>query len=167
MGPLLHGLREYQGEPHRVQSISIIDGVEYIDDSKGTNVGATIAALVGLSEIAGRQAKIILIAGGEGKGQDFQPLLEPVARFAKSVILIGRDAPLIKKAILDSGVDILEVDTLESAVMRAAELSCSGDVVLLSPACASFDMFKDYAHRAEVFVNAVNELAISHGQVSA
>jgi UDP-N-acetylmuramoylalanine--D-glutamate ligase len=167
MGPLLHGLREYQGEPHRVQSISIIDGVEYIDDSKGTNVGATIAALVGLSEIAGRQAKIILIAGGEGKGQDFQPLLEPVARFAKSVILIGRDAPLIKKAILDSGVDILEVDTLESAVMRAAELSCSGDVVLLSPACASFDMFKDYAHRAEVFVNAVNELAISRGQVSA
>jgi UDP-N-acetylmuramoylalanine--D-glutamate ligase len=167
MGPLLHGLREYQGEPHRVQSISIIDGVEYIDDSKGTNVGATIAALVGLSEIAGRQAKIILIAGGEGKEQDFQPLLEPVARFAKSVILIGRDAPLIKKAILDSGVDILEVDTLESAVMRAAELSCSGDVVLLSPACASFDMFKDYAHRAEVFVNAVNELAISRGQVSA
>jgi UDP-N-acetylmuramoylalanine--D-glutamate ligase len=83
------------------------------------------------------------------------------------VILIGRDAPLIKKAILDSGVDILEVDTLESAVMRAAELSCSGDVVLLSPACASFDMFKDYAHRAEVFVNAVNELAISRGQVSA
>jgi UDP-N-acetylmuramoylalanine--D-glutamate ligase len=167
MSSLLHGLREYQGEPHRVQSVSIIDGVEYIDDSKGTNVGATIAALIGLSEITGQQAKIVLIAGGEGKGQDFQPLLEPVARFAKAVILIGRDAPLIKKAILSSGVNILEVDTLESAVLQASELTRTGDMVLLSPACASFDMFKDYAHRADVFVNTVNELAISRGQVSA
>jgi UDP-N-acetylmuramoylalanine--D-glutamate ligase len=167
MSSLLHGLREYQGEPHRVQSVSIIDGVEYIDDSKGTNVGATIAALIGLSETSGQQAKIVLIAGGEGKGQDFQPLLEPVARFAKAVILIGRDAPLIKKAILSSGVNILEVDTLESAVLKASELTRSGDMVLLSPACASFDMFKDYAHRADVFVDTVNELAISRGQVSA
>jgi len=167
MSPLLHGLREYQGEPHRVQSVSIIDGVEYIDDSKGTNVGATIAALIGLSETTSQQARIVLIAGGEGKGQDFHPLLEPVTRFAKAVILIGRDAPLIKKAILSSGVNILEVDTLESAVLQASELTRSGDMVLLSPACASFDMFKDYAHRAEVFVDAVNELAISHGQVSA
>jgi UDP-N-acetylmuramoylalanine--D-glutamate ligase len=167
MSSLLHGLREYQGEPHRVQSVSIIDGVEYIDDSKGTNVGATIAALAGLSETAGQQARIILIAGGEGKGQDFEPLLEPVARFAKAVILIGRDAPFIKKAILSSGVKIFEVDTLESAVLQASELTRSGDMVLLSPACASFDMFKDYAHRADVFVDAVNELAISRGQVSA
>ncbi|MBU3599811.1 UDP-N-acetylmuramoyl-L-alanine--D-glutamate ligase [Polynucleobacter sp. 30F-ANTBAC] len=167
MGPLLHGLREYQGEPHRVQSVAIIDGVEYIDDSKGTNVGATIAALVGLSESAGQQAKIILIAGGEGKGQDFQPLLDPVARFAKSVILIGRDTPLIKNALASSGVNLFEVSTLEAAVLQASELAHSGDIVLLSPACASFDMFKDYAHRAEVFVGAVNELAISRGQVSA
>jgi UDP-N-acetylmuramoylalanine--D-glutamate ligase len=81
--------------------------------------------------------------------------------------LIGRDAPLIKKAILSSGVNIFEVDTLESAVLQASELTRSGDMVLLSPACASFDMFKDYAHRADVFVDTVNELAISRGQVSA
>lgn len=167
MSPLLHGLREYEGEPHRVQSILIIDGVEYIDDSKGTNVGATIAALIGLSGHTGQQANIILIAGGEGKGQNFEPLLEAVARFAKSVILIGRDSTIIKKAILGSGVDIFEATTLEAAVLKASDLTKSGDIVLLSPACASFDMFKDYSHRAAVFVKAVNELAISHGQVSA
>jgi UDP-N-acetylmuramoylalanine--D-glutamate ligase len=167
MGPLLHGLREYKGEPHRVQSVSIIDGVEYIDDSKGTNVGATMAALIGLGESSGQQARIILIAGGEGKGQDFKPLLNSVARHTKAVILIGRDAPLIKDALLDSGVQLIESLTLESAVEQASQIANSGDMVLLSPACASFDMFKDYAHRAQVFVDAVNELAISRGQVSA
>jgi UDP-N-acetylmuramoylalanine--D-glutamate ligase len=167
MGPLLHGLREYKGEPHRVQSVSIIDGVEYIDDSKGTNVGATIAALIGLGESTGQQARIILIAGGEGKGQDFKPLLNSVARHAKAVMLIGRDAPLIKEALSSSGVRLIESPTLESAVEQASQLANSGDMVLLSPACASFDMFKDYAHRAQVFVDAVNELAISRGQVSA
>jgi UDP-N-acetylmuramoylalanine--D-glutamate ligase len=167
MGPLLHGLREYKGEPHRVQSVSIIDGVEYIDDSKGTNVGATIAALIGLGESTGQQARIILIAGGEGKGQDFKPLLNSVARHAKAVMLIGRDAPLIKEALSGSGVQLIESSTLESAVEQASQIANSGDMVLLSPACASFDMFKDYAHRAQVFVDAVNELAISRGQVSA
>ena len=167
MGPLLHGLREYKGEPHRVQSVSIIDGVEYIDDSKGTNVGATIAALIGLGESTGQQARIILIAGGEGKGQDFKPLLNSVARHAKAVMLIGRDAPLIKEALSGSGVRLIESSTLESAVEQASQIANSGDMVLLSPACASFDMFKDYAHRAQVFVDAVNELAISRGQVSA
>lgn len=167
MGPLLHGLREYKGEPHRVQSVSIIDGVEYIDDSKGTNVGATMAALIGLGESSGHQARIILIAGGEGKGQDFKPLLNAVSRHAKAVILIGRDAPLIKEALSGSGVRLIESTTLESAVSQASQIANSGDMVLLSPACASFDMFKDYAHRAQVFVDAVNELAISRGQVSA
>ncbi len=167
MGPLLHGLREYKGEPHRVQSISIIDGVEYIDDSKGTNVGATIAALVGLSESAGQQARIVLIAGGEGKGQDFEPLQDAVAHHAKAVILIGRDASKIRQALGSTGVQLMDADTLESAVDKAAQITTSGDMVLLSPACASFDMFKDYAHRAAVFADAVNELAISRGQVSA
>jgi UDP-N-acetylmuramoylalanine--D-glutamate ligase len=166
MSPLLHGLREYEGEAHRVQSVSIIDGVEYIDDSKGTNVGATLAALNGLGD-AGQRARIILIAGGEGKGQDFSPLADAVARHAKAVILIGRDAPLIKEALVNTQVSLVDANTLEMAVQEAAKLAVSGDLILLSPACASFDMFKDYAHRAQVFVDAINELATLNGQVSA
>jgi UDP-N-acetylmuramoylalanine--D-glutamate ligase len=166
MSPLLHGLREYEGEAHRVQSVSIIDGVEYIDDSKGTNVGATLAALNGLGD-TGQRARIILIAGGEGKGQDFSPLADAVARHAKAVILIGRDAPLIKQALVNTQVSVVDANTLEVAVQEAAKLAVSGDLILLSPACASFDMFKDYAHRAQVFVDAINELATLNGQVSA
>jgi UDP-N-acetylmuramoylalanine--D-glutamate ligase len=174
MGPLLHGLREYKGEPHRMQSVAIIEGVEYIDDSKGTNVGATLAALNGLGQSgsgsssgSSSRSKIILIAGGEGKGQDFSPLSQALARHAKAVILIGRDAPAIRSAIESSGITIRDADTLERAVELAAEITESGDLVLLSPACASFDMFKDYAHRAQVFIDAVNELASLKGQVSA
>jgi UDP-N-acetylmuramoylalanine--D-glutamate ligase len=170
MGPLLHGLREYKGEPHRMQSVAIIEGVEYIDDSKGTNVGATLAALNGLGQSGsstGSRSKIILIAGGEGKGQDFSPLSQALARHAKAVILIGRDAPAIRGAIESSGIGIRDAETLERAVESAAEIAESGDLVLLSPACASFDMFKDYAHRAQVFIDAVNELASLKGQVSA
>ena len=172
MGPLLHGLREYKGEPHRMQSVAIVEGVEYIDDSKGTNVGATLAALNGLGQsgsgsASSARAKIILIAGGEGKGQDFSPLSQAVARHAKAIILIGRDAPAIRSAIESSGVAIRDAGTLEQAVESAAEMAESGDLVLLSPACASFDMFKDYAHRAQVFVDAVSELASLKGQVSA
>ncbi|WP_371818539.1 UDP-N-acetylmuramoyl-L-alanine--D-glutamate ligase [Polynucleobacter sp. MWH-CaK5] len=172
MGPLLHGLREYKGEPHRMQSVAIVEGVEYIDDSKGTNVGATLAALNGLGQsgsgsVSSATAKIILIAGGEGKGQDFSPLSQALARHAKAIILIGRDAPAIRSAIESSGVAIRDADTLEQAVESAAEMAESGDLVLLSPACASFDMFKDYAHRAQVFVDAVSELASLKGQVSA
>jgi UDP-N-acetylmuramoylalanine--D-glutamate ligase len=170
MGPLLHGLREYKGEPHRMQSVAIIEGVEYIDDSKGTNVGATLAALNGLGQSgssAGSRSKIILIAGGEGKGQDFSPLSQALARHAKAVILIGRDAPAIRSAIESSGITIHDAGTLEQAVESAAEMAESRDLVLLSPACASFDMFKDYAHRAQVFIDAVNELASLKGQVSA
>lgn len=166
MSPLLHGLREYEGEAHRVQSVSIIDGVEYIDDSKGTNVGATLAALNGLGD-ASQRPRIILIAGGEGKGQDFSPLSDAVARHAKAVILIGRDAPLIKNVLSGTAVPLIDASTLEVAVQEANKLAVSGDLILLSPACASFDMFKDYAHRAQVFIDAINESAILNGQVSA
>jgi len=115
----------------------------------------------------GQRARIILIAGGEGKGQDFSPLADAVARHAKAVILIGRDAPLIKQALVNAQVSLVDANTLEVAVQEAAKLAVSGDLILLSPACASFDMFKDYAHRAQVFVDAINELATLNGQVSA
>jgi UDP-N-acetylmuramoylalanine--D-glutamate ligase len=166
MGPLLHGLRDYRGEPHRMQTVAIVEGIEYIDDSKGTNVGATLAALNGLGQSESRK-KIILIAGGEGKGQDFSPLSQALARHAKTIILIGKDALVIRSAIESSGTTIRDADTLERAVDLASEIAESGDLVLLSPACASFDMFKDYAHRAQVFIDAVNELASLKGQVSA
>jgi UDP-N-acetylmuramoylalanine--D-glutamate ligase len=162
IGLLLHGLREYQGEPHRVQTVAVIQDVEYIDDSKGTNVGATVAALTGLGATAG-QKNIWLIAGGDGKGQDFMPLSEPIRRFVKGVILMGRDGPAIEavcsEAIQDGAVKVMYAKDLESAVQSAAEKALRGDIVLLSPACASFDMFKNYKHRADVFVEAVHELS--------
>ena len=157
IGALLHGLRDYHGEPHRVQSIAVIADVEYIDDSKGTNVGATIAALNGLG-VHSTSPHIILIAGGDGKGQDFRPLREPILQYAKHVILLGKDAQDIEDVLLDSQVDISRVTTMDEAVLVAFQMAKMGDKVLLSPACASLDMFKDYVHRAEVFGNAVNEL---------
>jgi UDP-N-acetylmuramoylalanine--D-glutamate ligase len=163
--PLLHGLREYQGEPHRVELVAALDGVEYYDDSKGTNVGATVAALNGLGKaFAGDSQRIVLIAGGDGKGQDFEPLAEPVSRFVRSVLLIGRDAPKLRVALDPAGVDQFDCATLEEAVQQASGLAHSGDAVLLSPACASLDMFTNYAHRAQVFVDAVRELALEKGQ---
>ncbi|MFJ2989403.1 UDP-N-acetylmuramoyl-L-alanine--D-glutamate ligase [Collimonas sp. NPDC087041] len=170
--PLLHGLREYHGEPHRVELVTTIGGVEYYDDSKGTNVGATVAALNGLgrgSDGDGNASRLLLIAGGEGKGQDFAPLAEPLAAYGRALLLIGRDAPAIRAAVANrletAGIEIVACDTLEQAVTRAAELAQHGDAVLLSPACASFDMFRNYAHRAQVFVDAVRELALSRGEV--
>jgi UDP-N-acetylmuramoylalanine--D-glutamate ligase len=161
IGLLLHGLREYQGEPHRVQTVAIVNDVEYIDDSKGTNVGATVAALTGLGTMVA-QKNIWLIAGGDGKGQDFTPLSEPITRFVKGLILIGRDGPAIEAAcqqgIADGVVKIIYAKDLVDAVQSAGRAAQSGDVVLLSPACASFDMFKNYQHRADVFVEAVHEL---------
>lgn len=157
MGQLLHGLRDYRGEPHRVQSIGVIDDVEYIDDSKGTNVGATIAAINGLG-VGTPSKKIILIAGGDGKGQDFRPLREPIVQYAKHVILLGKDAQGIEDALEDSSTEITRVATIEEAVQVASQIAQTGDKVLLSPACASLDMFRDYVHRAEVFSHAVNEL---------
>lgn len=164
LAPLLHGLRDYKGEPHRVELVGVISGVEYYDDSKGTNVGATVAALTGLG-YGGRANRLLVIVGGVGKGQDFAPLASPVQKYARAVLLIGRDAPVIRAAIADTGVALIDCPTLEDAVNTAGELAQEGDAVLLSPACASFDMFKDYAHRAEVFVDAVRELGLSRGEV--
>lgn len=155
--PLLHALREYRGEAHRVEVIATIDDVDYVDDSKGTNVGATVAALDGLAQ------KIVLIAGGDGKGQDFAPLVAPVARWCRAVMLIGRDAPAIRDTLAETGVPLVDHATLEGAVHAAADLAEPGDAVLLSPACASLDMFRNYAHRADVFRAAVDEIAIDKG----
>jgi len=152
MPVLLEALRSFKGLPHRVERVAEIDGVAYYDDSKGTNVGATIAALQGLG------CKAVLIAGGEGKGQDFTPLNPVVAQHARAVVLIGRDAPLIASALNGSGVDVLHAVDMNDAVQLAARLAQSGDAVLLSPACASFDMFRNYEHRAEVYIEAVRRL---------
>ena len=164
--PLLHGLREYRGQPHRVELIGAINGVEYYDDSKGTNVGATVAALVGLGKsFTGENQHLVLIAGGDGKGQDFSPLAEPVSRYVRAVLLIGRDAPQLREALEPSGVTLEDCGTdLPLAVKRASELAQAGDAVLLSPACASMDMFKNYAHRAQVFIDTVRDIALDHGQ---
>jgi UDP-N-acetylmuramoylalanine--D-glutamate ligase len=158
MARLLHGLRSYQGEPHRVQHIVQIDGVDYFDDSKGTNVGATVAALNGLAK------PTVLIAGGDGKGQDFSPLVEPVAHYCKHVVLIGKDADHLMVALESAQVTCEKAGSLEDAVQRAAANASVGDCVLLSPACASLDMFRNYVHRAEVFVDAVKALAAERGQ---
>ena len=155
--PLLHGLREYRGEPHRVELIASIEGIDYVDDSKGTNVGATVAALDGLAQRA------VLIAGGDGKGQEFDPLAAPVMRWCRAVMLIGRDAPLIRAALADTGIALTDHATLEDATRAAAALAQPGDAVLLSPACASFDMFKGYAHRAAVFRSTVEDIAAERG----
>ena len=149
---LLDALRSFGGLPHRVQRVAEVDGVVYFDDSKGTNVGATVAALQGL----GRKA--VLIAGGEGKGQDFAPLSPAVVQHARAVVLIGRDAPLIEAALHGCGVPLVRAMDMHDAVHQAARMARHGDAVLLSPACASFDMFRNYAHRAEVFIAAVHGL---------
>jgi UDP-N-acetylmuramoylalanine--D-glutamate ligase len=165
LAPLLHGLREYAGEPHRVELVATIDGVDYYDDSKGTNVGATVAALQGLGKaFAGANQQILLIAGGDGKGQDFSPLAGPVADYVRAVLLIGRDAPSVRAAIDATGVPAFDLDDLPQAVRRAAGLAQAGDCVLLSPACASMDMFTNYAHRAQVFVETVRDIALDKGQ---
>lgn len=164
LAPLLHGLREYAGEPHRVELVASIEGVDFYDDSKGTNVGATVAALQGLGKaFTGEDQQILLIAGGDGKGQDFAPLAEPVSRYVRAVLLIGKDAPAVRAAIEPSGVPCFDMEDLPQAVRRAAGLARSGDCVLLSPACASLDMFTNYAHRAQVFVEAVREIALDKG----
>ncbi|MFW2354284.1 Mur ligase family protein [Hydrogenophaga sp.] len=163
LGPMLHGLREYRGEPHRVEPVAIIDEVEYFDDSKGTNVGATLAAVNGL----GAERRLVVILGGDGKGQDFAPLAAPLARFARAVVYIGRDAGRIREAVgealADAHIPQLDAATLPEAVALAAQQARSGDAVLMSPACASLDMFDNYEHRARVFVSAVSDLATERG----
>lgn len=159
LAPMLYGLREYRGEPHRVEPIGMVGGIEYFDDSKGTNVGATVAALTGL----GADRRVVVILGGDGKGQDFAPLAAPVARHARAVVLIGRDGPQIGAALQSACVPVETAATLPEAVRRATQLAQAGDAVLMSPACASFDMFTGYEHRARVFCEAVRELAHDAG----
>jgi UDP-N-acetylmuramoylalanine--D-glutamate ligase len=164
MNVLLHGLRDYHGEPHRVQSIAIVNDVEYVDDSKGTNVGATVAALNGLGSNEGGK-RIWLIAGGDGKGQDFSLLREPALRFVKGVFLIGKDGEKIAESMED--VPCVISGNLSAAVKAAASKAVSGDLVLLSPACASLDQFRDYKERAEVFAAEVEELGMRFEGVQA
>ncbi len=147
--PLLQALREFRGLPHRMEKVAAFSGITFYDDSKGTNVGATVAALNGMAQ------RVVLIAGGDGKGQDFSPLADPVAEHARAVVLIGRDAEKIAAAIQHRGVPLHHAATMEEAVEKSIALARKGDAVLMSPACASFDMFRNYAHRAEVFVAAV------------
>ena len=162
LAPMLHALREYRGEPHRVEHVLTVRGIDFYDDSKGTNVGATVAAIGGLG--ADRApAKLLLILGGDGKGQDFSPLREPVARHARAIALIGRDAPAIRATLAETGVAMQDCATLEEATRWAYGQAQSGDSVLLSPACASLDMFRNYAHRAEVFVSAAQQIADDEG----
>ncbi len=153
---LLPALRSFGGLPHRVEKITEKDGVTWYDDSKGTNVGATVAALAGLGGGVGR--KSVVIAGGDGKGQDFSPLRNAVATHARAVILIGRDGALIGQAIAGAGIRTESAADMADAVKRAAALALPGDAVLLSPACASFDMFRNYEHRAQVFIAAVRAM---------
>ncbi len=159
LAPMLYGLREYRGEPHRVESIGTVNGVEFFDDSKGTNVGATLAALNGL----GADRKLVAILGGDGKGQDFEPLAKPVSRFVRAVVLIGRDAPSIRAALAATGVPLANAASMVEAVAIANRAAHAGDAVLMSPACASFDMFDNYGHRAAVFCDAVKALANDAG----
>jgi UDP-N-acetylmuramoylalanine--D-glutamate ligase len=154
MPVLLEALCNFKGLPHRVEKVEEIQGVTFYDDSKGTNVGATVAALEGLG------CKAVLIAGGVGKEQDFSPLNSVVKQHARAVVLIGRDAPLIAAALQGCDVAVVNAVDMHDAVQKAAQLAHAGDAVLLSPACASFDMFKNYAHRAEVFVAEVRALTL-------
>ncbi|HEX5785515.1 MAG TPA: UDP-N-acetylmuramoyl-L-alanine--D-glutamate ligase [Burkholderiaceae bacterium] len=159
LAPMLHGLREYRGEPHRVESVGVIGGVEYFDDSKGTNVGATLAAILGL----GVERRLVLILGGDGKGQDFSPLADAVRRHVQAVVLIGRDAPLLREVLAPTGVPLFDAPDMSQAVRLAAAQALEGQAVVMSPACASLDMFKNYAHRAQVFCDTVAELATEQG----
>lgn len=155
LAPLVEALREFKGLPHRVEKVAELFGVTYYDDSKGTNVGATEAALKGL----GRPAVVIL--GGDGKGQDFSPLKDAVAEHARAAVLIGRDAPLIETALQGCGKPIMNARDMDEAVRIATDHAQAGDAVLMSPACASFDMYKNYLHRAESFIAAVKKVEAS------
>jgi len=156
MESMLDSLRNFGGLEHRCQWLRERDGVSYYDDSKATNVGAALAAIEGLgADIPG---KLVLIAGGDGKGADFSGLRAPVAAHCRAVVLIGRDAELIAQALGD-GVPLIRVATLNEAVQRCAEMAQAGDAVLLSPACASFDMFKNYEERGRLFAQAVGDLS--------
>lgn len=161
LAPMLYGLREYRGEPHRVESVSVIDDVEFFDDSKGTNVGATLAAIRGL----GAERRLVMIMGGDGKGQDFSPLADAVRAHVHAVVLIGRDAPALREVLAPTGVLLLDAVDLPTAVRLAADHAEPGEAVVMSPACASLDMFRHYGHRAQVFCDTVAELATEKGML--
>jgi UDP-N-acetylmuramoylalanine--D-glutamate ligase len=152
LAPMLDELREFTGLPHRAQWVADRQGIRYINDSKGTNVGATLAAVNGLS------GPLVIIAGGDGKGQDFTPLANAFRGKVRTAILLGRDAALIETAL--AGIcHTARVETMPEAVRAAARFAQTGDTVLLSPACSSLDMFRDYTHRGNVFAAAVRELS--------
>ena len=150
--PALEALRRFRGLPHRLERVAEIGAVTFYNDSKGTNVGATVAALSGMTQ------PVVLIAGGDGKSQNFRPLASAVAARARAVVLIGRDADAIAGALAATGVPLLRAGDMDEAVVQAHRASRPGDAVLLSPACASYDMFRNYGHRGEAFVAAVREL---------
>lgn len=166
LAPMLHGLREYSGEPHRVAYVATLNGVDLVDDSKGTNVGATVAALLGLGADCA-PAQLVVILGGDGKGQNFEPLKEPLQRHARAVATLGRDAAQIEAALAGLSVPIKRCQTLPEATRWALAQAQRGDTVLLSPACASLDMFDHYKHRAQVFVDEIQALAQEQGEVLA
>jgi len=152
-----NALREFTGLPHRVELVARANGISFFDDSKGTNVGASVAALEGFRE------KVVLIAGGDGKGQDFAPLLPAVKAHARAVVLIGRDAPAMAAVLVEANVPLANATSMDEAVEAAYALAHKGDAVLLSPACASFDMFRNYGHRGDVFAEAARALAEREG----
>jgi len=152
MNVMLQALRDFPGLPHRCELVAEQDGVAWYNDSKGTNVGSTLAAINGLGNAI--KGKLVLIAGGVGKGQDFSPLSAPLAKYAKALVLIGEDAPKIDAAVAGS-VRKVRASTLRAAVEQSRALAGEGDAVLLSPACASFDMFRNYEDRGQQFAAAV------------
>jgi UDP-N-acetylmuramoylalanine--D-glutamate ligase len=153
---LIPALKSFEGLPHRVQRVAELAGRTFYDDSKGTNVGATVAALKGFA------APVVLIAGGDGKGQDFSPMRDAVGN-VRALVQIGRDGPLIQAAV-EGACPVVRAESMEAAVVQAWSLSHPGDAILLSPACASWDMFRNYAHRAEVFVAAAETLVARHAE---
>jgi UDP-N-acetylmuramoylalanine--D-glutamate ligase len=155
MDVMLQTLRDFPGLPHRCELVTEQDGVAWYNDSKGTNVGSTLAAINGLGNAI--RGKLILIAGGVGKGQDFTPLSAPLLKFGKTLVLIGEDGPKIGAAVAD-GVQKVQATTLRDAIEKAKALAADGDAVLLSPACASFDMFKNYEDRGQQFVATVKDV---------
>ena len=159
-GDMLRALRAYEGEPHRTSFVRMIGGVAFVDDSKATNVGATQAARDGLDH------KVVLIAGGVGKGQDFSPLAPLLVRHARAVVLMGRDQDALAAVLPADELHIARAADMEQAVRQAFDLAQPGDSVLLSPACASLDMFRDYAHRGNAFAQAADELAMEKGEVA-
>lgn len=166
LAPMLYALREYEGEAHRLQSCGVVNGREFVDDSKATNVGATLSALASLGSASNSNRKLVLLLGGDGKGQDFEPLRAVVRRYARAVVLMGSDATLIGdtlKDCLQDAVPMQHASTMQEAVQVAYGLSASGDVVLLSPACSSLDQYKNYAYRGQAFRDAMQEVQACAG----